>query len=76
MIDFIYTNEEILMNMTKHLNDKSVSEILALFICYDTFQYEEEKPAYFKTKIKILDSLINTFVRRDEMDVSKCIILT
>jgi len=63
-------NEGIMLNLVKHLNNKSISELLALLICYDAFQYEEEKPQYLITKAKVIDSLIRYFSTIDEMDVS------
>jgi len=69
MIDFVYMNEGIMLKLVKHLDNKSISELLALLICYDAFQYEEEKPLYLNTKIKVLENLINIFTTKEEMDV-------
>lgn len=69
MIEFVYEKEGTMTNLLKHINDKSISEVLTLFMCYETFQYEEERPTFLQTKLQVVDQLLNIITTKEDMEV-------
>jgi hypothetical protein len=58
-----------MLKLAKHIDNKSMSELIALLICYEPFQYEEERPAYLETKLTVLEQLIDTITTKEDLDV-------
>ena len=69
MIEFVYDNEGIMANLAKHIENRSVSDLLRLFICYESFHYEEEKPLYLNLKLDVIENLINILTESENIDV-------
>jgi len=69
MIEFVYDNEGIMANLAKHIENRSVSDLLRLFICYESFHYEEEKPLYLNLKLEVIENLINILTESENIDV-------
>ena len=69
MIEFVYDNEGIMANLAKHIENRSVSDLLGLFICYESFHYEEEKPLYLNLKLEVIENLINILTESEDIDV-------
>ncbi len=70
MIEFVYDNEGIMANLTKHIGNRSISELLGLFICYESFHYEDEKPQYLSIKNEVLEKLIDILTESQDIDVT------
>ena len=69
MIEFVYEKEGTMLKILKHIYDKSLSEVLTMFICYETFHYEEERPAFLETKNRVIDQLIDILIIKEDIEV-------
>lgn len=57
-------------NLSNHIGNRSISELLGLFICYESFHYEEEKPQYLSIKLEVLEKLIDILTESQDIDVT------
>jgi len=70
MIEFVYDNEGIMANLTKHIGNRSISDLLGLFICYESFHYEDEKPLYLTLKLEEIENLVGILTESEDIDSS------
>jgi len=70
MIEFVYDNEGIMASLAKHIGNRSISDLLGLFICYESFHYEDEKPLYLTLKLEVIEDLVNILTESEDIDSS------
>lgn len=63
MVEFVYEKEAYLMNMVNHSEEKSIAELIGLFICYENSQTDESHQSRLGTKIKVLDKIFETLTK-------------
>ena len=51
------------MSMVNHVQDKSIAELISLFICYENSQTDETAQSRLETKIKVLDKIFETLTK-------------
>lgn len=58
MIDFMYEDPKWLHAMVKHLGDRSICEILPVFLCYENLNYDGKNPIYTEIKLGTIDLML------------------
>jgi hypothetical protein len=59
MIEFVYENSKYMIQMARHIGDRSTCELLPLFLCYESHHYENKNPKYLEVKLKVVDEILN-----------------
>lgn len=52
-----------ILKLSKHLQDKSIAELVALFINYEHSQTDEKHGSRFKTKTQAIDLIIEALLK-------------
>jgi len=63
MIEFIYEKEGLLLRLVQHIQEKSIAELIPMFICYEAFQTSEKPQSRLEAKIKSLDNIIEALLK-------------
>lgn len=58
MIEFVYDNSKYMIQMAKHIGDRSTCELLPLFLCYESAHYEKKNNQYMEVKLQVIDKII------------------
>ncbi len=63
MIEFIFEKEGLLLRLVQHIQEKSIAELIPIFICYEAFQTSEKPQSRLDAKIKSLDKVIEALLK-------------
>jgi len=61
IVEYVYSNEKILMGVVNHIENHSMSEILSILLCYEAYLFDEKKPEYFDLKMRVVEKMLNLF---------------
>jgi len=63
MIEFIYEKEGLLLRLVQHIQEKSIAELIPMFICYEAFQTTEKPQSKLGIKTQVLDGIIDALLK-------------
>ena len=69
MIEYVYSKTNVLMNLTKHVPQRSIAELVLNFIAYDPMFYEEKNQVYQDLKLEVVDKLLQNFSSNRDLEV-------
>jgi len=56
--------------MVEHIGERSISELIPLFLSYENKHYEERKPEYLNIKLAIVDKIISMIASTQDPEVN------
>jgi len=64
-MEFVYESENMILKLTKHIRDKSIAELVSLFLNNENSQFQiDEKPgSRLEAKIQAIDLIINALLK-------------
>lgn len=70
----MYSKPKLLLQMSKHVNQRSISELILDFIAYEAVQYEEKNMLYLDMKFEIIEVLLDNFAMESDLEVKSILI--
>jgi len=63
MIEFMFEKEGLLMRLVQHIQEKSIAELIPMFICYEAFQTSEKPQSKLGIKNQVLDGILDALLK-------------
>ncbi len=70
LIDYIFENPIYLEKMVQHISERSISELIPLFLSYENIHYEEKRPEYLLKKLEIVERVIQSISSVQDSEVT------
>jgi hypothetical protein len=70
MIEFMFHQGYSFQKMVQYLGDRSISEVLVLFLSYENMQYGEKNPDFTELKLEMVEMMLNNLCQTDDVEVN------
>jgi serine/threonine-protein phosphatase 6 regulatory subunit 3 len=68
LIEFVYDKKGLLFQMSKHIAQRSIAELLIIFLGYEAVHYDEKNMTFLELKLQVLDCLLSIFPKIEDSD--------